>query len=153
MKLTPRPGYKELLAYCFDYYDVGFWTADGRAYANNVLRLILTAEQLSKIKFLKCGENCSKLSLIEMRCEFNNDFIVYKPLHRIWRTSWAKRRGWNCNNTLIIEDSPSTCIKNYGNAIYVPSFEVASGIPLEYFDITSKLIKYIYWFAINGWIE
>lgn len=34
--------------------------------------------------------------------------------------------GFTRNNTLIIEDTPSNCSRNYGNAIYINTFDVLS---------------------------
>lgn len=35
-----------------------------------------------------------------------------------------KRKGFTRWNTLIVEDTPSNCIRNYGNAVYIPPFDI-----------------------------
>lgn len=37
-----------------------------------------------------------------------------------------RQRGLTRWNTLIVEDSPSNCLRNYGNAIYVRPFDILS---------------------------
>jgi hypothetical protein len=34
--------------------------------------------------------------------------------------------GWNSKNTLILEDTPQNCISNYGNALYIRTYNVAA---------------------------
>lgn len=134
LKTSSRPGLKELMEYCFNNYDVGFYTAASRDYAIEILKLFLTKEQYNSIKFIKDYDNCSKISL----GGFSYDYLIYKPLYKIWKKAYARNNGWNKHNTLIIEDSSSTCIKNYGNAIYVPSYVYGRNDNVLY-----KLIDYI----------
>jgi carboxy-terminal domain RNA polymerase II polypeptide A small phosphatase len=145
MKTSSRPGIKELMEYCFNNYDVGFYTAASRDYATEILKLFLTDQQFQSIKFIKDNDNCSKLSLNMNDSGFSYDYFVYKPLHKIWKKSYARNNGWNKNNTLIIEDSPSTCIKNYGNAIYVPSYVYGRND-----DVLFKLIDYVQELNLKG---
>lgn len=147
LMVATRPQYQDLLTYCFEKYDVGFWTAASRDYANAVLQAILTTAQLSKIKFVKCYENCAKITMSVTSGTFNGMVFPYKPLQKIWRTKYAHDQGWNRHNTIIIEDTPLSCINNYGNAIYVPQFKPTRDEKL--FSIP-KLIKYIDWLATNG---
>lgn len=62
----------------------------------------------------------------------------------------ARMNGWNKDNTLIIEDTPETCIKNYGNAIYVPPFESGGG---EDENVLTKLMSFIKQLDSNGRIR
>jgi len=125
LMLTPRPHLQEFLNYCFDNFNVGIYTAATRPYALDVLKIILNDSHFSKIKFLKCYDNCSRRVSNEIKGEFNDgdNYIIYKPLKSIWNKNIGRKNGWTKDNTLIIEDTPETCIKNYGNAIYVPSFK------------------------------
>lgn len=111
--VSSRPWARDMLLFLFKYFDVGIWTAACREYAIEVLRIVVGEENLNKFQFIYTREKCIKL-------KETNQYI--KPLHKIWRISMAKRKGWNRKNTIIVEDTQDTCIKNYGNAVYVPKF-------------------------------
>lgn len=120
LKISKRPGFDEFMNYCFANFDVGFWTAASSEYAHYILKLYLTSHQLEKVKFIytevRCTQRCMYTGVLD------NYRMVIKPLKKIWDTKWAKTHGWSKFNTLIIENTPSTCLLNYGNAIYVPTY-------------------------------
>ena len=45
-----------------------------------------------------------------------------KMLRKVWRTQRLRRQGFTPATTLIVEDTPSNCVSNYGNAIYVRTY-------------------------------
>ena len=47
---------------------------------------------------------------------------VIKPLKKVWKSRGRKAQGFTHARTLIIDDTPSNCQCNYGNAIYCPPF-------------------------------
>lgn len=47
-----------------------------------------------------------------------------KPLRKVWRRTSFRAAGWSSHNTLILEDTPQNCVDNYGNALYIRTFDV-----------------------------
>ena len=47
-----RGGTRELLDYCYAYFDVSFWTAGSYKYAREVLKLLISEEQYDKTKMI-----------------------------------------------------------------------------------------------------
>lgn len=153
---SKRPGFDNLMEYCFKNYDIGFYTAASSEYATRILKLFLSNEQYNKIKFIKSYKNCAKIrhspigSLLGSSTELPthsgfgeyglSEFII-KPLGKIWRKRYARENGWNRHNTIIVEDTQGTCIQNYGNAIYVPSY--VFGREQKCDQILVRLIKYL----------
>ena len=48
--------------------------------------------------------------------------FILKRLSKVWKKKWAQKAAMNRHNTIIVEDTPSNCLDNYGNAIYVPAY-------------------------------
>ena|SRR5437870_11168265 len=106
--------------YCFSHFDVGFWTAACESHAYNILGKYLSLDQWIKVKFIYSSNRC--LTKFSLHFGLSSRTITIKPLRKIWKTQMAKSNGWNRYNTLIIENTPQTCLQNYGNAIYVNTY-------------------------------
>jgi hypothetical protein len=46
-------------------------------------------------------------------------------------------------NTLILEDTPTNCVKNFGNSIYVSTFEALSSDSIRLDDSLLKLCAFL----------
>lgn len=55
--------------------------------------------------------------------ETRTGLLVEKRLLKVWTNKEYKAMGIRKENTLIVDDIPLFCRKNYGNAIYVPTFQ------------------------------
>ena len=47
--------------------------------------------------------------------------------NKVFRVSSRRAVGFTRDATVIVEDTPSNCVRNFGNAIYVPRFDCVSG--------------------------
>ena len=47
-----RPYFKKLIEFCFNHFNVSFWTAGTENYCNSVINIILTEQQKNKQKLL-----------------------------------------------------------------------------------------------------
>lgn len=96
---------------------VGLWTAASRAWFDFVNKEILAplfaSLGLRGFDFVWTGERCQR--------SHSGMFVrVTKPLSKIWRsTQMVNKHGTRRHNTLIIDDTPSTYVHNYGNALFV----------------------------------
>jgi len=48
-------------------------------------------------------------------------------LHYLKPLSKVRRLGWRLERTLIVDDTPQKCVRNYGNAIYPRAYEGEDG--------------------------
>lgn len=48
-----------------------------------------------------------------------------KRLQKVWRSADRRAQGFTPARTVIIDDTPLNCTRNFGNAIYVPPFDAA----------------------------
>ena len=65
-----------------------------------------------------------------------------KKLKKVWNNKTIATKGFVRQQTLIVEDTRSNCVRNFGNAIYVPSFEVELS---RFDDCLPRLARYILW--------
>ena len=49
-----------------------------------------------------------------------------KRLRKVWQSAHRRALGFTREQTIIIEDTPSNCSRNYGNALYVHSFRAGN---------------------------
>jgi len=64
-------------------------------------------------------------SCIRCKCQFYTyacPCMYVKDLKKVWKSASQETQNFNSQRTLIIENTPQQCIRNYGNAIYVPTF-------------------------------
>lgn len=106
-----RPAVNTFLDYLFENHRVAVWTASGRAYATPLLSRLL-GENLGRLEFFWTGERCTLVRDFEQ-----HERVVVKRLRKVWR------KGFDRERTVIIDNTPSTYRRNYGNAVPVPDFE------------------------------
>lgn len=120
-----RPYLKEFIDYAFMNFNVGVWTAAGRQYATTILENI--GVDINKLEIFYCDENCT----IEM------DYDT-RDYHGIKNLSKLKKKGYDLEQVLIVDDVPYTAKNNYGNLIRIKPFMYnTSDRELE------KLMKYL----------
>ena len=129
--IDKRPYLEEFFDTIFEICEsVSIWSAGDKDYVHYVLDRIKPLNK--KFLFIKTSDSCTKVYKYEY-----GYYIYLKKLGNIWKN---KTLGLTKSNTIIIEDTPTNCIKNYGNSIYIPSY--AGNKKDEYL---LKLIKYIKW--------
>ncbi len=122
-----RPNIDEFLEWCFEYYDIGIWSASGSEYVHSVLTHIIPDHLRSKVKFIWTSMRCTR-TYQQRSLDTYGVPITIKKLNKLWRKK--KSRSDNLNsverydrrNTLIVDDTPATYQKNYGNAIPITSY-------------------------------
>jgi TFIIF-interacting CTD phosphatase-like protein len=112
-----RPYLDTFLTTCLDWFDVAVWTSSGAEYATEVVSTIFPDPKA--LAFLWTSDRCS------IAYNYNYDLIdgeypAYysrKPLKKV------KRRGYNLESVIAIDDTPKKWEKSYGNLITVKPFE------------------------------
>jgi Dullard-like phosphatase family protein len=104
-----RPFLDEFLKYAFENFDVAVWTAAGKEYAENVVKNI--GIDKSNLEFFYTEENCT------IRLDYlTGDYYGEKNLNKI------KKRGFDLEKVLIVDDIAKTAVHNYGNLIQIKPF-------------------------------
>ena len=109
-----RPGLYEFLSDAAADYDLAVWTAGGYNYAAEIVSRIIPFD--INLKFVYDNRKCVKKVSTWGPAE---GVILFKPLKKVWK---RKTSGYTKKNTLILDDTPMTYCKNYGNAIPIKSF-------------------------------
>lgn len=121
-KVFKRPHLNLFIQFCFDRFEtVSIWTAASHDYAKYISDCIKPKGR--EFTFINSFEDCTLVSGESLN-EFSCDVVMKKKLRKIWRRNKYKNIGITKDNTLIIEDTPSNCYDNYGNAIYVPEYNI-----------------------------
>jgi len=104
-----RPYLDEFLNYAFENFDIAIWTAAGAEYADEILKAI--GLDKSKLKFFYTQENCT----LKLSYDYSNYFGV-KNLQKL------RKKGYDLNKVLIVDDIAETAVNNYGNLIQIKAF-------------------------------
>jgi hypothetical protein len=127
-QIIPRTHLKEFLHFLFTHpmiETVSIWTAASKKWFDevyeNCLRNLLPN---GKLFYLIWTEDRCTLKHIYDESKYGwyqeEQFHVVKKLRKMWKSS---SRPHMEHNTIIIDDTPITYSKNYGNAIRVKTFE------------------------------
>lgn len=115
-----RPHLDEFLDFCFETFEtVSIWSAAGKDHVNNISIRILPKGK--NWLFVKHSEHCHKR--YGSGCGECPAFITQKRLINVWRTNKYRNLGVKRENTIIVDNTPEVCVKNYGNAIYIRTFQ------------------------------
>ena len=109
-KIYKRPGLAEFLQKCSKEFKLAIWSAAGPGHVEQVVAECFTD---IKLEFVWSGEKvCRKWNPVL------NQWDDIKPLKKVWR-----KKAWNRTNTLIVDDTPKTYCRNWGNAIGISEWE------------------------------
>jgi len=140
-----RPHLEALLAYAFEHAcAVGIWTSATDIWYARVNAEIFapTLERISA----RLGRPCAfDFVYTRRRCTRSVAYAggyfgcmervrTTKRLRKLWRVRTGIRAGITRDNTLILDDSPSVYVDNYGNGVPVPAFDLA----LNAYDMTDR---------------
>lgn len=115
LETVKRPGLDAFLEFCFSSFEtVSVWTAAQPLYAEYVVKNICPPGR--RFHSVRTIASCT------LRKE-GDGFAILKQLRNVWNKGPLRSMGAKKNNTIIIEDTPDTCRKNYGNAVYVTPYE------------------------------
>ncbi|WP_396135844.1 NIF family HAD-type phosphatase [Chamaesiphon sp. VAR_69_metabat_338] len=146
-----RPYLDTFLTTCLDWFDVAVWTSSGAEYATKVVDKIFPDPQA--LAFVWASDRCS------IAYNYNYDRIDrdYPPYYSRKPLKKVKRRGYNLESVIAIDDTPKKWEKSYGNLIEIRPFEGdESDRELEYLLIyldTLKNEKNIRSVEKRGWRE
>jgi RNA polymerase II subunit A small phosphatase-like protein len=104
-----RPYLDYFVSTILEWFDVAVWTASGCEYAAEIVRHVFPDP--SKISFLFSSERCTNKF-----CPATGERIVIKDMKKV------KRKGFDLSRVLIVDDTPSTWQRNYGNAVHIESY-------------------------------
>ncbi len=104
-----RPYLEQFLNYVLDNFEVAVWTAAGEEYAVEILKGINLDK--SKLKFFYTQDNCT----IKLSYDYS-DYYGVKNLNKL------KKKGYDLDKVLIVDDKSETAVNNYGNLIQIKPF-------------------------------
>jgi TFIIF-interacting CTD phosphatase-like protein len=112
-----RPYLDTFLGTCLEWFDVAVWTSSGAEYATKVVDTIFPDPQA--LAFLWTSDRCSTVY------NYNYDLIDgdYPQYYSRKQLKKVKRRGYNLESVIAIDDTPKKWEKSYGNLVRVTPFE------------------------------
>lgn len=93
-EIVPRPGLKAFLDWCFQHFEVAFWSSGQK---HNIGRIVFSAVGFKRVKrllFLWGQDKCI--------VHPEEKFVFKKPITKVW----GKFPGYNETNTFIVDDNP-----------------------------------------------
>jgi len=118
-----RPYLKELLDYCYENFNVGFWTAANYYYCIEVLKIILTEEQYDKTKVILARLDYENIIEIKQNIKYTNEnlnILNFKPMELLFNN--YSNLNFKIDNTVLIDDNMSVCEYNKFNTIKINKF-------------------------------
>jgi len=116
-----RPNLNEFLQKVKNDFLIAIWSSASDDYVKEISKRIIPKEL--NLEFVWGRTRCTyqrNLQITEHDKYYNDDirddFYYTKPLKKV------KRKGYNLDKTLIVDDSPHKLKKNFGNAIYPKAF-------------------------------
>lgn len=104
-----RPFVNQFLEDCQVDFELAVWSSSGEDYLDAVLKAMLP--DTIRLAFAWSRERCVQ----RFDPESKQRYFV-KDLKKV------KRRGFNLDRVLIVDDTPQNVERNYGNAVYVKPF-------------------------------
>lgn len=105
-----RPRAHEFVSFCRLHFRVAVWTSASESYARAITDHLLGSDY--PLEFLWTRERCT---------------AVYDPgsQTREWVKDLKKvrRRGYSLDRVLMVDDTPTNLVRNYGNLIRIRAFE------------------------------
>ncbi len=105
-----RPGVQPFLEQAGRLFRLAIWTSSSPNYARAVCSLLF--RKPDSLAFIWASDRCT------MRRDLETDtWCNTKPLQKL------RRRGYDLNRILVVDDSPEKHTRNYGNLIHVAPYE------------------------------
>lgn len=106
-----RPGLDQFLSLTSQHFELAVWSAGGGDYVHATTKALM--EPLSiKPLFVWTSSYCTRRFDPETQEHYH-----IKDFNKL------RRRGIDLARALIVENTPANCQRNYGNAVYIKSFE------------------------------
>lgn len=110
----------EFLSYCYNNFNVSFWTSSNSLYCKEILKIILNEDQIKKTKGIFISEESSVINLKTNKI-YKNINSRLKPLSILWEDKELSKL-FNQYNTLLIDNDPNIVKFNLNNSIQIESF-------------------------------
>jgi TFIIF-interacting CTD phosphatase-like protein len=111
-----RPGLDAFLKSCDQHFQLAVWSASSAAYVRIIVERLFAPLNIV-LQFAWTGERtCVQWN------SWQSGQVVIKPLSKVWRSPLGKRQKWNRTNTVVVDNTPSTYSRNYGNAIRIETW-------------------------------
>ena len=104
-----RPFVDEFLAFVRQYFLVGVWTTAGSDYAKAIVKATFSSNY--PLQFLWSRERCTRACNPHLM-----EHYFIKNLAKL------KRKGYQLENILMIDDTPKKLERNYGNLIQITAW-------------------------------
>lgn len=107
--VVKRPYVCEFMRFCCEHFDVAIWTTATVDYVEPTLHEICDFNDA--LEFIWCRERCTP------RGEgFDGEFRWIKDLKKV------RKKGWDFDRVLMVEDKPENLSRHYGNVIRIAPF-------------------------------
>ncbi len=106
-----RPGLNDFLYEVSNNFQLAIWSSASDNYVLEAVKHLIPID--IKLAFVWARTKCTyRSSLRNGAIEYRDHYNYIKPLKKL------KRKGFDLNQILIVDDTPSKSQDNYGNAIY-----------------------------------
>ena len=146
--IIKRPGVDDLLDWCFaNCAAVALWTLASHEWAEAVVDTLRCKGRRREWAFVWSAERATSVIPTDPNRNDVDGLGLYcgmdrqKRLQKVWSGARRRAQGFVPARTLIVEDTPSNCVRNYGNAIYVPTFEHTEHAVADNVDATLHALQ------------
>ncbi len=116
----PRPFLEKFLLEMSKHFSLGIWSSAGDPYVECVAEKI--KPEGVNFEFVWGNSRCTFRRNIKLD-GYGYYENVYEHQHYVKPLKKLKKKGYDLQRMLIVDDSPHKCSDNYGNAIYPRPFE------------------------------
>ena len=131
-----RPHLDDFLKFCNKHFKLAVWSSATDNYVKEIVKNIFPTD--IKLEFIWGRDRCTfkkPLLMCDSRhIQLSDHYDYTKQIKKV------KRRGYDLNKVLIIEDTPSKVANCFGNAIYIEEF---LGEPDDDLKLLSGYLKWI----------
>jgi len=125
-----RPGLSDFLYSIKEDFKIGVWSSASDDYVLNIVSNIFPEE--IKLEFIWGRSKCT------IKRDRDRDIYFFtKPLKKL------KRKGFDLDRILIIDDTPQKAKDNFGNVIYISEFKGIPDNELEKLSVYLQKLKTI----------
>lgn len=104
-----RPFADKFLAYCFENFKVAIWTSAGKLFADSIVTMLISKHGTPE--FVWSYERCTP--------RLNPETMEIIPIKNLDK---VKKKGFNLDLTIMVDDTPEKLIKHYGNLVKVNQY-------------------------------
>ncbi|KAL8479118.1 hypothetical protein ACS0TY_026104 [Phlomoides rotata] len=106
-----RPHLQDFIQFCFAKFEVAVWTSRNKKNAGGFLKKHLRSHHI--FFFVWDGNECDNVGDIPTEFDSRKRPVLLKKIENVWKL-WPK---YDKSNTLLIDDTPYTAMKNPGQVV------------------------------------